>query len=61
MGQGRIVIEQSREEVLIQRPPVNADSNGFAMAPGNRDHFCKLDVSFGALTDVARVDAIFTE
>ena len=61
IGQGRIFIEQSRKEVLIQRSPVNPDSNGFAMVSSNRDHFGKLAVSLAALANVARVDAIFAE
>jgi hypothetical protein len=48
-------------QLLIQATPVNANSNRFTPTHGGLYHLRKLQITFIALADIARIDAVLGE
>ena len=58
LGTLRVVVHQTRQQVLVQAAPVDADADRLVPAGGNLDHLGKLPVTLVTATDVAGVDAV---
>ena len=54
----RIFIHYSRQQILVEAAPVDADAHRLVVLAGQLDHLRELLVLFLAETDVTRVDAV---
>ena len=57
----RIFVHQTREKVLIEAAPIDADTHRLAVVDRPFDHHRELRIVLAALPDVARVDTVFRE
>ena len=56
-----VLVHQSREQGLVEAPPIDADANRLVVAQRLLDHHRELRVALAALSDVAGIDSIFGE
>ena len=55
----RVRVHQARQQLLVERTPVDADAHGLVILDGNFDHGAKVVVILLADGDVAGIDAVF--
>ncbi len=58
LGRAGIFVHHAREQLLIERSPVDADAHWFLILDGNFDHDAEVVVVLAAHAYVARVDAV---
>ncbi len=58
---GRVLVHESRQELLVEAAPVHADAHGLVVATGGLDHFSELRIALAATADVTGVDTVLRE
>ncbi len=61
LGARRVLIHQARQELLVERAPVDADPDGLRIFDRHLDDGTELPVALLAEPDIARIDAVLVE
>ena len=59
--QGRVLVHQPREQVLIEASPIHADPHRLAVIERDLDDFGELPVALVLEADISGIDAVFGE